>query len=195
MDTDDFLAGRLRSLRAARGLTLEQLAELSGVSRSMISLIERRETSPTAAVLHKLAAALGLPMAELFTAPQRDALELPLARHAEQAVWTDPATGYQRRHLSPTEHASPLDLVELLFPPGEQVVFEQLQRGFQTHQQLWMLEGEMEITLGDKAWRLRAGDCLAMVLDQRLVFRNPGRQPARYLLALTTTPAPHRRQP
>lgn len=195
MDTDDFLAGRLRSLRAARGLTLEQLAELSGVSRSMISLIERRETSPTAAVLHKLAAALGLPMAELFTAPQRDALELPLARHAEQAVWTDPATGYQRRHLSPTEHASPLDLVELLFPPGEQVVFEQLQRGFQTHQQLWMLEGEMEITLGDKAWRMRAGDCLAMVLDQRLVFRNPGRQPARYLLALTTTPAPHRRQP
>ena len=52
------IAERVRELRAARGLSLEALAAQSGVSRSMISLIERGESSPTAVVLDKLAVAL-----------------------------------------------------------------------------------------------------------------------------------------
>jgi mannose-6-phosphate isomerase-like protein (cupin superfamily) len=56
-----------------------------------------------------------------------------------------------------------------------------------------MLEGTMEITVGDSSWRLKAGDCLAMRLDSPTVFRNPTRQRARYLVALTTSPANERR--
>ena len=57
------LAIRLRALRAERGLSLDALAEQSGVSRSMISLIERAESSPTASVLDRLAASLGVTLA------------------------------------------------------------------------------------------------------------------------------------
>ncbi|WP_322050054.1 helix-turn-helix domain-containing protein [Paraburkholderia bannensis] len=187
MNVEALLAKRVRDLRKAHGHTLDDLAEASGVSRSTISLIERQEISPTAVVLNKLADALGVTMPALFTdEADSDAQEQPLARRADQQTWTDPATGYRRRHVSPVGFASPLELVEVSFPPGESVTFDNVTRLATTHQQVWVLEGEMSISVGDKAWHLKAGDCLAMVLDQQIVFHNPGRKPARYALALTT---------
>ncbi|MRW93887.1 helix-turn-helix domain-containing protein [Duganella sp. FT80W] len=185
MDTDTLLAERVRALRKTRGLTLDQLAELSGVSRSMISAIERQQTSPTAAVLNKLADALGLTLPALF-ADATPAAE-PLARHANQPVWTDPASGYVRRQLSPSGFPSPLELVEVEFPAGQSVVFDHPLRRLGIHQQLWMLQGALDIRAGDQHWQLRAGDCLAMQLAAQVAFSNPYPQPARYLLALTTS--------
>ncbi|MFP2912287.1 helix-turn-helix domain-containing protein, partial [Pyxidicoccus sp. 3LFB2] len=66
MDINARLARRIRELRDARGLSLEALAERSGVSRSNISLIERGQSSPTAVVLDKLSAGLGVTVASLF---------------------------------------------------------------------------------------------------------------------------------
>ncbi|HKX43941.1 MAG TPA: XRE family transcriptional regulator [Burkholderiaceae bacterium] len=192
MDLDQHLAERIRDLRKARGYTLERLAELSEVSRSMISLIERGETSPTAAVLNKLADALHVTLASLFSGEFSVAPASPLARAADQQVWTDPETGYKRRHLSPSGFPSPIDLVEIVFPPGKSVAFDQVSRHVVTHQQVWIMEGEMQITANEKTWRLRSGDCLAMTVGERVVFKNPTRKPARYVLALTSA-SPARR--
>ncbi len=189
MNLDTQLAKRIRSLRKERGFSLEQLAERSSVSRSMISLIERAETSATAAVLNKLADALGVNLASLFDEEAAVGAALPLARAAEQQVWQDPASGYVRKHLSPHGYGSPLELAEVSFPPAGRVVFDNAMRSITTHQQLWMLEGEMEITLEGQVWLLQRGDCLAMTLGQQIIFHNPGSQPARYLLALTATPS------
>ena len=63
---------RVRELRAASGLSLDELAGRCGVSRSMISLIERGESSPTAVVLEKLAVGLNVSLASLFEAPQAE---------------------------------------------------------------------------------------------------------------------------
>lgn len=189
MEIDTFLSQRVRELRKARQLTLEQLAELSGVSRSMISLIERQETSPTAAVLNKLADAFGISLTALFAADGPSATPEPLARRADQAVWTDPASGYVRRHLTPAACDTPLDLVEVIFPPGETVVFDNPVRKTLIQQQLWLLEGEMELSLPQQRWHLTPGDCLLITLGARITFHNPGPGPARYLLALTTLPA------
>jgi transcriptional regulator with XRE-family HTH domain len=193
MNVDQHIARRIRELRKAHDLTLDRLSDLSGVSRSTISSIEREETSPTAAVLDKLADALGISLAAFFADDARDATESPLSRLAQQQVWTDPASGYVRRHVSPPGFASPLELAEVTFPPGRSVSFDSPIRSIVTHQLVWMLEGDMEITLADTTWRLRTGDCLAMVLDQRMTFRNPTRKPARYAVALTaSTPSPRR---
>lgn len=188
MDIDTLLAARVRGLRKARGATLDQLAQRSGVSRSMISLIERGETSPTAAVLSKLASALDVPLAALFDAVPAETPPSPLARHAEQACWTDPGSGYQRRHLTPPGLGAPLELVEVTFPAGQSVTFDNathLPAHLAPHQQLWLLEGRMTLTVGPQTWALAAGDCLAMVVNQPIVFANPGDRPARYALALT----------
>lgn len=186
MDIDAFLAQRVRELRKARALTLDALAERSGVSRSMISLIERQETSPTAAVLNKLADAFGIALPTLF-AGEHTATPDPVSRRAAQVLWTDPASGYTRRHLSPTGIASPIELVEVCFPANETVVFDNPTRQAQVQQQLWLIEGVMDIGLGLQHWQLGAGDCLALTLGERITFHNPGPQTARYVLALSRT--------
>ena len=193
MDVDALIANRVRDLRKARGYTLDELATSSGVSRSMISLIERQETSPTAVVLNRLADALGVTLASLFSDEPGRAAEQPLARLSEQAIWKDPESGYTRRNVSPSGYASPIELVEVSFPPGKSVAFENAMRNVAAHQQVWMFEGEMEVTVGDRTWQLRAGDCLAMALEGQIVFRNPSRKPARYAVALATLPFNSRR--
>jgi transcriptional regulator with XRE-family HTH domain len=177
------LAARLRHLRGRRGLTLEALAERAGVSRSMISLVERGVSSPTAAVLDRLAAGLGVTIASLFAdEPRPDAS--PVARRAHQVSWRDPATGYVRRNLSPPGCDSPIELVEVAMPPGARVAYDNVPRAVGISQQVWLLEGRLELTLGDVSYPLGAGDCLAMRLDRPIVFHNPGRRAARYLVAL-----------
>jgi transcriptional regulator with XRE-family HTH domain len=178
------IASRVHSLRQQRGLSLEALSERCNVSKSMISLIERGESSPTAVVLERLAAGLGVAMASLFddaSAPPR-----PLSRRDDQLQWRDPASGYIRRNLSPPNHPSPLQLVAVELPPGASVMYDSASRQAEFHQQVLVLEGVVEATSGDERVRLEAGDCLAMRLDRHNGYRNPGRKTARYIVAIAT---------
>ena len=179
------VAARLRQLRVDQGLTLDELAKQSGVSRSMISLVERAESSPTASVLDKLAASLGVTLAALF-AEQEHPDAVPLARRADQPEWRDPATAYVRRNLSPPGYPSPIELVEVILPPGARVAYDTASRLSIVEQQVWLLEGDIEMTVGHRVHRLAAGDCLAMRVDRPISFHNPAAEAARYLVALTT---------
>lgn len=193
-DLNHRIAERVRELRAARGLSLDALAETSGVSRSMISLIERAESSPTAVVLEKLAAGLGVTLASLFDAPAAaQAPAGPVARREDQPQWRDPASGYVRRNVSPPGVPQPMQIIEVHFPPGARVAFETGRRDTRVNQQVWMLEGMMDITLGAERHRLREGDCLAMQLDRPTMFHNPTRKTARYAVVIACEPAARRR--
>ena len=178
------IAQRVRDLRAAAALSLDDLATRSAVSRSMISLIERGETSPTAVVLDKLAAGLGVPLASLFDDPVRK--DEPVSRHADQVVWQDPHSGYVRRNVSPEGFHSPTRIVDVTFPPRARVTYEAGPRTPAVLQQIWILEGRMQIVYGTESWLLEKGDCLAIPLDAPNSFHNPGDVPARYAVVLTT---------
>lgn len=188
MDINARIARRVRELRDALGFSLDALAERSGVSRSNISLIERGQSSPTAVVLDRLASGLGVTVASLFEDSRARAAEpSPLARVADQPLWTDPASGYVRRNVSPPARSA-IQLVDVVFPAGQRVAYDTAAREVDVHQQVWMIDGSMELTVGDVLWRLHPGDCLAMRLDRPIVYRNPTRRAARYLVALTTLP-------
>jgi transcriptional regulator with XRE-family HTH domain len=193
-DLNHRIAARVSELRAARGLSLDALAGKSGVSRSMISLVERGESSPTAVVLNKLAGGLGVGIASLFDAPAaaERARKGPVSRRDEQLEWRDPASGYVRRNVSPQGIAQPMHIAEVRFPPGKRVAFENGSRDVRVHQQIWMLDGSIDVTVGREKHRLRAGDCLAMQLDHPTTFHNPTRRTARYAV-VTATEAPARR--
>jgi transcriptional regulator with XRE-family HTH domain len=187
------IASRVRDLRASRGLSLEDLAVRSGVSRSMISLVEHGESSATAVVLEKLATGLGVMLASLFDQPAAvESVASPIARRADQPEWQDPASGYIRRNVSPPGAAHPMHLVEVHFPPGGRVAFETGARAVRVHQQVWVLEGAIDVTLGRERHSLRAGDCLAMELDRPTMFHNPTRKPTRYVVAFAEEPGPPR---
>ena len=110
------IAQRVRELRAASGLSLDDLAGRCGVSRSMISLIERGESSPTAVLLEKLAVGLNVSLASLFESPEPS--PDPVSRRADQLEWRDPASGYQRRNVSPSGFDSPIQIVEVTSRPA-----------------------------------------------------------------------------
>lgn len=182
------IAERVRELRAERGFSLDALAGKSGVSRSMISLVERGESSPTAVVLDKLAVALGVTLAMLFNSSRAaPAPKGPIARRDEQPQWQDPESGYWRRNVSPSWMLQPLQIVEVRFPPGARVAFETSDP--RTCQQVWMLSGEIEVAQGSERHTLRNGDCLAMQLDRPAVFHNPTAKAARYAVVTSTSSA------
>lgn len=187
------IAARVRELRGERGYTLDVLAARSGVSRSAISLIERCATSPTAVVLEKLATGLNVPLASLFDAPPERESPGPVARRSAQPRWRDPQSGYLRRNVSPPSWPSPIRIVEVEFPAGATVSYETADREVTIHQQVWVLSGQIEVTLGEETHRLEAGDCLAMRLDQPMTYRNRTARSARYAVVIVTETVPARR--
>jgi transcriptional regulator with XRE-family HTH domain len=180
------LAARVRALRDDRRLSLDQLAARSGVSRSMISLIERGESSPTAVVLERLATGLGVTMASMFDKPPAEPSPGPVCRREDQPEWKDPASGYVRRNVSPAATGNSVQIVDVRFPPRRRVAFESGSRLERVSQQIWVLDGQMIITVGRARHHLRTGDCLAMELTEPTMFYNPASKPARYAVVMST---------
>ena len=181
------IAGRVRSLRLQSAMSLDALAARSRVSRSMLSLVERGESSPTAVVLEKIAAGLGVPLVSLFDDDAGPTS--PVSRGVQRQPWRDPGSGYVRRNLSPPGYPSPIQMAEVVLPPGARVAYETGAREVAIHQQIWMLEGRMEVTVGEVTYALAGDDCLAMQLDEPTAFRNRTRKPARYVVVVVTDPA------
>ena len=181
-DIDDRIGARIRELRAERRLTLDSLARLAEVSRAMLSRIERGESSPTAQLLGKICGGLGVTLSVLFAGAETRAS--PLSRRSAQPVWRDPATHYQRRHVSPPGTGSPVDIVEVEFPPRGSVAFDN-QRLAGTDQHVWVLDGTLELELGEEVFRLDRGDCLLMRFDRPIRFRNPTGRPIRYAVIVS----------
>lgn len=173
------IAATLRTTRVERELSVNALAERSGVSRAMITKIERGDVQPTAVLLGRLTAALGLTLAELFAHTEGESPRL--ARLADQTVWVDPTTGYRRRSVSPA--SSQVQLVEVELPPGANVVYP-AEAFALAHHQIWVLEGQLRFREGDIERDLRPGDCLELGAPSPGTYRNPTDQPCRYLVVL-----------
>ncbi|HSA83046.1 MAG TPA: XRE family transcriptional regulator [Geminicoccaceae bacterium] len=174
---------RVAQRRAALKHPLEETAARTGVSRAMISRIERGEVHASAVVLDKLCAGLGISLSELFA---REAAS-PLQRRTDQPVWQDPSSGYIRREVAPAGTGSPVRIVEVEFPAGAEVSFER-SRNRVIEQHIWVLEGEIEIASAGFADRLSAGDCLHMRVAEGNTFRNVSGRPARYAVILAVEP-------
>jgi transcriptional regulator with XRE-family HTH domain len=183
-DINSRIASRVRALRTDLGLTLDTLAAKCNVSRSMISLVERGESSPTATVLEKIASGLGVSLATLFE--DSSAPAVPVSRRDDRTPWRDPRSGYLRRNISPANFPSPIQIVEIVLPAGARVAYETGARDGSIHQQIWVQEGSIEVTLGRVTYRLSKDDCLAMQLNEPTAFRNRTRKPARYIVIVAS---------
>ena len=173
-----------------RDATEADLATRSGVSRAMISKVERAEASPTAALLGRLSGAFGLTMSSLLARVETDAASGGrIARAAAQPSWRDPATGYVRRAVSPAGIDPELVHVEL--PPLARVGYTAAAYAPMRGQCLWVLDGALLFREGAITHHLATGDCLALGPPADCEFHNPSAtQPCAYLVVLTTASAP-----
>lgn len=178
------LAEEIRRRRRERDLSLEALAALSGVSRSMISKIERGEAVPSTAVLSRLAEALGVTFSRLM-APATE-LEVLLIPASRQPVLRDEASGFLRRCLSPVLPGRGIDWVLNTLPPGATTgEFVAHRRGVSEY--IFVLKGRLRAMIGDRAVVVEEGDSLYFEADAGHAFTNLGTDVCQYFLVIDAT--------
>jgi transcriptional regulator with XRE-family HTH domain len=180
---------RLRGQRRARGWSIDRLAEASGVSRAMISKIERGVSSPTAVVLGRLSSAFELSISELLSGGPAAPVDAGPAggrvrRAQDTPEWRDPDTGYVRRQLS--GRGFPVAVTEVVLPPGARVPFPAGAYAF-IAQLVWVLSGELTLTDGPATHVLAAGDTFELGEPRPREFGNDTKGNCRYVVVVART--------
>lgn len=178
---DQLIAQRLKSLRAERGWSLDELARRSNVSRATLSRLENAEVSPTTSVLSKLCAAYGLTMSQLIHLVEDTFL--PLIRPNTQLVWSDQSVGFRRRSVSPPAQDLAAEVLECELEPGTRIAYDHPPRSGLEHH-LLLIEGQLEVSVNGQTYDLRPGDCLRYHLFGPSAFATPEQHGARYFLFL-----------
>jgi len=174
------LGARVRAERRRRGHSLDAVAARAGVSRSMLSAVERGGRVPTVLVLDRIATALDTSIARLLG--QERAARVIVLRHADQDVARDPA-GWERRILSPVLPGVEFELMRTTIGPGVDAgVFAPHASG--SREYLAVERGTLALTVDGALHALQAGDSAYYAGDCQHGFVNPGREPCTYYLAM-----------
>lgn len=179
---------RIREERQRRELSLVDLAGRAGVSRSMLSGVERGQKVPTVLVLDRIAAGLGTSIARLLGEPQtRDVV---LLRREDQDVARDPS-GWERRILSPVLRGVEFEFMRTTIGPGVNAgEFSPHAPG--SREYVAVEQGALRLTIGGTPYTLRPGDSIYYDGNCRHEFANPGRVPCVYYLAMDLAGDPRR---
>ncbi|MCG2584652.1 helix-turn-helix domain-containing protein [Massilia sp. TS11] len=172
----------LQRLRLARGLTLEDLSRIAGVSKSMLSQIEREKANPTIAITWRLANALGVGIGELLTAEVRDVETIRVVDAHETPTLPGAHAGYTLRILGPMDLAGKYEWYELSLTAGGELASQAHDPG--THEHLTVLHGSLEIEAGNTKKKLKQGATARYNADQNHTIRNTGKSEARALLVV-----------
>jgi transcriptional regulator with XRE-family HTH domain len=169
------IAENLRQKRKSRGMSLDDLAKASGVSRAALSQVETCKTNPTVGLLWKIAVGLGVPFADLLGQAPKSATVL---RRGEAQVLRSLDGKLESRPLAPAGATPMVELYELRLAPRAVHVSEAHAPG--TSELLVVLSGALKLRLGDEVYELAAGDSVAFVADRPHTYENPGASEARY---------------
>ncbi len=179
----DELGERLREIRKSKDYSIEAVSRLSGVSKSMISKIERRQATPSTTVLGRIAEALGVTFSELM-APEQDS-EVIFQPLEKQPILTDPESGHTRRCLAPILPARGIDWVMNVLPAGASTgEFVPHKRGVEEY--IHVLQGRLRATLGGTAYELNEGDAIYFQAHIPHEFTNFGIGPCTYYLVINS---------
>jgi XRE family transcriptional regulator, regulator of sulfur utilization len=172
----------LQRMRLERGLTLEDLSRTAGVSKSMLSQIEREKANPTIAVAWRLANALGVSIAELLSAETpKDELIRVLEPHETPTLTGDHA-GYILKILGPLELAGRYEWYELVLAPGGALVSNPHDPGATEH--LTLLHGSVELEVEGNKKKLKLGATARYEADRSHAIRNVGKTEAKALMVV-----------
>jgi transcriptional regulator with XRE-family HTH domain len=172
----------LQRLRLARGLTLEDLSRIAGVSKSMLSQIEREKANPTIAITWRLANALGVQIGELLATAQRATETIRVVDAHETPTLPGLHAGYVLRILGPLELASRYEWYELTLSPGGELASQGHDPGAQEH--LTLLHGSVEVEVGEDKKKVKLGSTARYPGDQQHIIRNVGKTEAKALLVV-----------
>ena len=172
---------QIQRLRNERKLTLDDLSRAAGVSKSMLSEIERDKANPTIAVAWRLTNALGVSLDSLF-APQKAPEAIAVSGPHEIPTLSGHDAKYQLRVWGPIELAGKFEWYELTLQAGGALVSNAHEPGTREH--LTVLHGSIEIEAAGTTRRLKAADTARYVADEPHAIRNAGKSEAKALLVV-----------
>lgn len=170
------VADNLRGKRKARGMSLDDLASSSGVSRAALSQIETYKSTPTIGLLWKIAVGLGVPFAELVGEVRG---KVSVLRRSEATILRSLDGKLESRPLAPVGTTPLVELYELRLAPRSQHAAEAHARG--THEVLVVLTGACRLHVDGESHDLAPGDSICFPADRPHVYDNPGGSEARYM--------------
>lgn len=172
----------LAALRQSRGLSLDELSRQAGVSKSMLSQIERHQANPTVAVVWRLATALGVGVGDLLGSARPAAPVLAVVpAHATPSL-ASPDGKCELRILGPIELAGQFEWYALTVLPGGRLASQPHEPGSREH--LSVQTGTLEVQAGSQTARVRRGETARYAVDVAHSIHNPGRTPAQALLVV-----------
>ena len=171
---------RVRHERQARRWTLDQLADLSGVSRRMLISIEQGVANPSIGVLLKVSDALGVGLAALVDQPRQESFSI--TRSGTGPVLWSGGAGGQAVLVASTAPPQVVELWDWRLGPGERYAHEGHVAG--TRELLHVLEGAVAVDVADETVPLQTGDAVSFAGDVPHAYANPGSTPARFALSV-----------
>jgi transcriptional regulator with XRE-family HTH domain len=172
---------QIQRLRAERRMTLDDLSRAAGVSKSMLSEIERDKANPTIAVAWRLTNALGVSLDSLF-APPKSPEAIAVSGPHDIPTLSGHDAKYQLRVWGPIELAGKFEWYELTLQPGGALVSNAHEPGTREH--LTVLHGSVEIEAAGATKRLKVADTARYVADEPHAIRNVGKGEAKALLVV-----------
>jgi len=173
---------RVRELRKRGNLTLEELSRQSGVSRAMLSKVERGEKSPTIGVAKRICRALNTSLSYL-TGGEEDRRAIAIVRKDQRHVFRDRDTGFERHLLSPPIAGSTVELLLHMLPAGTSTgIMPSYPSG--TEKYVVVAEGELVVEIGGMDHGLMQGDSLFFEANVDHSFENRSKAPCSYYLVI-----------
>lgn len=171
----------LRRLRTERGLSLERLAQASGVSRAMLGQVELGQSAPTINVLWKIARALDVPFSALISSTQQASVKVLREKDAKRLTSHDGS--FSSRALFPFDEPRRVEFYELILAPKGAEAAEAHAPG--TMENLVVSKGQLELETAGQTWSLGPGDAILFEADKAHTYRNVGSSEARLFLVMT----------
>jgi len=172
----------LHKLRLARSLTLEDLSRAAGVSKSMLSQIEREKANPTIAVAWRLANALGIGIEELLSSEAKEIEPIRVLDPHETPTLPGDHAGYVLRILGPMELAGKFEWYELTLAAGGELISQPHDPGAIEH--LTVLTGALEVEVDSSKRKIKHGGTARYHADRSHAIRNLGKTEAKALMVV-----------
>ncbi|MGH8224226.1 MAG: helix-turn-helix domain-containing protein [Woeseiaceae bacterium] len=169
-------------LRRERGLTLDEFAQRSGISKSMLSQIERDLTNPTVATLWRLATALDVAINSILQ-PNPKRHDIKLFPHYGIPGFVSRDGKMRWCILGPVDLAGRFEWYELHAQPKSETVSEPHESGTQEH--LTVVEGELVVRSGDSSQKVAAGETARYRADVNHAIQNASDAPSRAFIIVT----------
>lgn len=178
------LSQRLRTIRIQRGYTLEQVSEMTGLTRGVLSKVENFRVTPSLSTLSKIAEAFGITMSELFEGLD-DKPEMVVVRKDERKVVERdrPDSNIVYHALAHTRPNKIMEPFLLEVPPGEA---RRQKLAHEGEEFLMVLKGDVDYEYGDQLFQLREGDCLYEDGSTEHTLNNPNSEMALVLCVYAT---------